>query len=104
MGIAMIVYGLWAVVNGFSQAFSQGQGAMSGSMMAGLMGFMGLMSLMESWKIYNLKKARQLHTHPLFQTARSWRRTERDTFGVVHRINVSDLDDDTPLFAGGCRA
>merc|ERR1719191_1000550 len=88
---------MWIVIH----AFTAGGG--TSSMLQGVMGFMGVMSLMESWKIYNLKKQRLLHTHPLFRTARSWRRDERDAFGVVHRINASDFDDDTPLFLGGCR-
>jgi hypothetical protein len=96
--LIMIAYSLWTVIYGFEHS-----GDMGSSMMQGLMGFMGVMSLMESWKIYQLKQARRLHTHSLFQTARSWNRQERDAFGVVHRINVSDYDDDTPLFTGGCR-
>lgn len=35
------------------------------------------------------------------QVAKSWRRTERDRFGVVHRINQSDFDDEQPLTSGG---
>jgi len=95
--VLMICYSLYIVYQGIS-----GGGDPGSSMINGLMGFMGVMSLMESWKIYNLRKTRQLNTHPLFQTARSWNRTDRDAFGVVHRINTSELDDDTPLFTGGC--
>jgi len=64
---------------------------------------MALMSLQESWNIYQLKKRRQLWMHPLFQTARSWQRSDRDQFGAVHRLNDSEYDDDTPPFLGGCR-
>jgi len=63
-------------------------------------GFMGIMSLVEAYKIWELRKARRLHTHPLFQAARSWNRTERDAFGNVQRINVSDFDDEEPLRSG----
>ncbi|CAE7582176.1 unnamed protein product, partial [Symbiodinium natans] len=72
-------------------------------LMGGLMGWMGVMSLFEARNIYKLRKARQLHTHPLFEVAKSWRRTERDAFGTVHRINNSDFDDDAPLTTGGWR-
>lgn len=94
--LLIIGYSLYIVVGGISS------GGGTSSMLQGVMGFMGVMSLMEAYKIHNLKKQKILHTHPLFQTARSWRRTDRDAFGVVHRINVSELDDDTPLFLGGC--
>ena len=43
----------------------------------------------QAHRIWKLRKARLLHTHPLFEVAKSWRRTERDAFGVVHRINQS---------------
>eukprot|EP00913_Durusdinium_trenchii_P021168 g19890.t1 len=69
--------------------------------MGGLSGWMGIMSLMEARRIWKLRKARQLNTHPLFEVAKSWRRTERDAFGVVHRINHSDFDDEQPLTSGG---
>lgn len=89
--ILMIVYALWGFVHG-------------GGMLGGLMGWMGVMSLMEAKKIWELRKARQLHTHGLFQVARSWGRQERDAFGAVHRINHSDFDDEAPLMhGGGCR-
>jgi len=93
--LLIIGYSLYIVYAGLI-----GGGGTSG-MLQGVMGFMGVMSLMEAYKINKLKEQRLLHTHPLFATARSWRRTDRDAFGVVHRINVSELDDDTPLFAGG---
>ncbi|CAE7613761.1 unnamed protein product, partial [Symbiodinium pilosum] len=83
-------------IYGLTQAGVQG-------IMGGLMGWMGVMSLMEARNIYKLRKARQLHTHPLFEVAKSWRRTERDAFGVVHRINQSDFDDEAPLTTGGWR-
>eukprot|EP00435_Cladocopium_sp_Y103_P027327 s163_g6.t1 len=69
--------------------------------LGGLVGWMGVMSLIEARRIWKLRKARQLHTHSLFEVAKSWRRTERDRFGVVHRINQSDFDDDQPLTSGG---
>jgi hypothetical protein len=61
------------------------------------MGWMGVMSLSEAYKIWTLRKARRLHEHPLFHTARSWQTQQRDEFGVVHRLNVSDFDDEAPM-------
>eukprot|EP00439_Symbiodinium_sp_Y106_P056240 s2121_g7.t2 len=90
--LAMIGYTVYAL-------FEAGVRGLMGS----LMGWMGVMSLMEARNIYKLRKARQLHTHPLFEVAKSWRRTERDAFGVVHRINQSDFDDEAPLTSGGWR-
>merc|ERR1719226_412094 len=58
------------------------------------------MSLVEARRIWQLRKARQLHTHPLFEVARSWQRSERDEFGRVRRINNSDFDDEEPLTRG----
>lgn len=58
------------------------------------MGWMGVMSLVEANRIWELRKARQLHTHALFQIARSWQRRDRDSMGVVHRLNTTDLDDE----------
>jgi len=84
-------------------AFSHITQVQSASLLNGMMGLMALMSLQESWNIYQLKKARRLYQHPLFQTARSWQRADRDRFGAVHRINDSEYDDDTPPFLGGCR-
>lgn len=96
--LLLIVYSLWTVVH----SFEAGGGA-TASLLQGVMGWMGVMSLMEAHRIYQLKKARRLFTHPLFFTARSWRREERDAFGVVHRINNSDFDDDVPpLDRGTC--
>lgn len=69
--------------------------------MTGVMGWMAVMSLFEAKKIWDLREKQQLHTHPLFETARSWRTEERDSFGVVHRINTSELDDNEPLVPVG---
>mmetsp|Transcript_21978 Transcript_21978/g.61472 ORF Transcript_21978/g.61472 Transcript_21978/m.61472 type:complete len:436 (-) Transcript_21978:115-1422(-) len=66
----------------------------------GLMLWMGVMSLCEAHKIITLLNAKRLYEHPLFQTARSWRREERDRFGRLARINTSDADDDEPLSGG----
>ncbi|CAJ1418166.1 unnamed protein product [Effrenium voratum] len=90
-GLLMIAWAVWGLIKA-------GPSGILGS----LMGWMGVMSLMEAWRIWKLRKARQLNTHPLFEVAKSWRRTERDRFGVVHRINQSDFDDDEPLTRGGC--
>eukprot|EP00413_Alexandrium_margalefii_P042496 CAMPEP_0204601108 /NCGR_PEP_ID=MMETSP0661-20131031/55830_1 /ASSEMBLY_ACC=CAM_ASM_000606 /TAXON_ID=109239 /ORGANISM="Alexandrium margalefi, Strain AMGDE01CS-322" /LENGTH=361 /DNA_ID=CAMNT_0051611951 /DNA_START=333 /DNA_END=1418 /DNA_ORIENTATION=+ len=87
----------------FIAGVSAGQG--QAAMLNSLMGFMGLMSLVEAYKIWELRNARRLYTHPLFLTARSWNRTEHDGTGRVHRINVSDLDDEQPFSVegGACR-
>ncbi|EER13803.1 hypothetical protein Pmar_PMAR000963 [Perkinsus marinus ATCC 50983] len=58
---------------------------------------MGGMCLVEVYKIYTLMEQRQLHTHPLFENARSWGRQERDQFGVVNRMNVAFRDDDDDI-------
>merc|ERR1712136_309322 len=57
----------------------------------------GVMSLVEVYNIWTLRKTRMLHEHPLFQTARSWQTQQRDEFGVVHRLNVSAFDDEAPM-------
>mmetsp|Transcript_36311 Transcript_36311/g.83471 ORF Transcript_36311/g.83471 Transcript_36311/m.83471 type:complete len:124 (-) Transcript_36311:14-385(-) len=56
---------------------------------------MGVMSLMEAYRINELRLKKQLHTHPLFQTARSLTTRRRENDGtLVARLNQSDLDDD----------
>lgn len=73
-------------------------------MMQLLMCWLGVMSLVEAKKIWDLRKRRLLHTHALFQVARSWQRSERDSYGnSVHRLNHSDFDDEAPLMRGSCR-
>merc|ERR1719336_3247471 len=62
--------------------------------MAGIMGWMGFMSLMEVGRIWELRKAQRLYTHPLFTIARSWQRREHDGSGFVTRLNMSDYDDE----------
>jgi hypothetical protein len=89
-----MIYSLYGAVSHMTQTSSA-------SLMNGMMGLMALMSLQESWNIYQLKKRRQLWMHPLFQTARSWQRSDRDQFGAVHRLNDSEYDDDTPPFPWG---
>jgi len=97
--LLLIVWSAYSVIS----AFAGGENA-TASLLSGVMGFMGVMSLMEANKIWQLKKARRLNTHPLFLTARSWQREDRDAFGVVHRINNSDFDDDVPFTSRGtCR-
>ncbi|CAK0867367.1 unnamed protein product, partial [Prorocentrum cordatum] len=90
----------WAIYTVF---FALVGGGGAGSMLSGLMGWMGVMSLVEARRIWQLRKARQLHTHPLFEVARSWQRSDRDQFGRVHRINNSDFDDEQVL-TRGCAA
>lgn len=89
----MILYALWGL-------YSAVHGGGAGQLMGSLMGWMGVMSLIEANKLWQLRAARRLHTHPLFQTARSWNRRERDAFGVVNRINTTDFDDEEPLSDG----
>lgn len=67
------------------------------SMMGGIMVLMGVMSLVEAHRIYGLIEQKRLHTHPLFQTARSWGRRRRDAHGVVHEVNQTDADDSDEL-------
>jgi len=97
---------LWAAVPcaGLLIAYAAMSIRSTGDPLSGVMGFMGVMSLIECYNIWTLRKARRLHEHGLFRTARSWRRTERDSFGVVHRINQGDFDDEAPLSGGGCAA
>lgn len=61
---------------------------------AGLLGMMGCMSLVEAYRIYNLRESRQLHTHSLFEIARSWSRTRHDGRGNFTQLNTSANDDD----------
>jgi len=97
-GIFFIGWSLKTFVLGVQAG--QGQAAMLNS----VMGFLGVMSLVEAYKIWELRRVRRLHTHPLFQTARSWNRVDRDRFGQVNRVNVSEFDDEHPLTSGGaCR-
>lgn len=93
--LLMILYAIWGL-------YGAVHGGGIGQLMGGLMGWMGVMSLIEANKIWQMRKARRLHQHALFQTARSWNRRERDAFGVVNRINVTDFDDEEPLVDGGC--
>merc|ERR550525_1297332 len=51
------------------------------------------MSLVEAYKMYNLREERRLNTHPLFKTARSGLARRTDGFGAFHEINQTDLDD-----------
>lgn len=93
--LLMIGYSVYSVYNGVSR----GQG-ISG-MMGSLMGYMALMGLAEAYRIWQLREARLLHQHALFQTARSWGRREHDGQGLVSRINVAEFDDEQPLNRGG---
>lgn len=93
--LLMIGYAVYTFVAGVSH------GAGISGMMGSLMGFMAVMGLFEAYKIFQLRKNRQLHTHSLFQTARSWNRREHDGFGYVNRMNQGDFDDDMPLTGGG---
>lgn len=67
----------------------RGQGGGQG-FMQGLTAYMAIMCLMEAYKIWSLMKKRQLHTHYLFELARSDTTYE----GNTRRFNTSDYDDD----------
>lgn len=73
-----------------------------GIMMFGIMGWMGVMSLIEAYNIYQLRAQQRLHTHPLFQNARSWGATNHDDRGAFHHINGTDLDDSDTGAPGTC--
>merc|ERR1719506_1371988 len=60
--------------------------------MTGLTAYMAIMCLMEAWKIWGLIKRRQLHTHYLFELARSDTMYDRNT--NAWRINNTGRDDD----------
>lgn len=79
----LILYAMYS----YKQAITTGNGM--GTMMPGLMGMMGVMSLVEAYRIYGLREEQRLYTHPLFRTARSWN-DRRDGFD---RINTWDMDD-----------
>lgn len=84
---AMIGYSLWSVMVGINA------GAGSNALMSGLMGLMGVMSLVEAYKLHQMREQRQLHKHPLFQTARSQIVTQHDGSGMVTTFNQQGLDD-----------
>jgi len=65
-----------------------------GGMMSGVSAYMGIMCLMETWKIYQLLQSQQLHKHPLFELARSDTQTVEDSLGLSRRLNTVDRDDD----------
>ncbi|CAD7925893.1 unnamed protein product [Amoebophrya sp. A120] len=66
-------------------------------MMPAISGYLAIMCLIEAYNIWQLYEKRQLHTHRLFELARSG--TYFDPVQNARRINVSGLDDD--LNAGG---
>lgn len=70
------------------------------SMSVAIVGFMGVMSLMEAWKLHELQKQGQLHQHPLFPNARSQTVAANDGRGAFNRINDSENDD--PNNGCGC--
>eukprot|EP00747_Dinoflagellata_sp_TGD_P060482 gnl/TRDRNA2_/TRDRNA2_152047_c4_seq1.p1 gnl/TRDRNA2_/TRDRNA2_152047_c4~~gnl/TRDRNA2_/TRDRNA2_152047_c4_seq1.p1 ORF type:complete len:253 (-),score=44.31 gnl/TRDRNA2_/TRDRNA2_152047_c4_seq1:46-804(-) len=83
--IGRVVY---AQLHGASQATG---------MFAGIQGYMGLMCLAEAYKIYRLLKEEQLHTHPLFELARSDTRTVGNTMRLNHEAR-----DDTEIPTTRC--
>lgn len=70
------------------------KGMAGGGLMPGVTAYMGFMCLMETYKIYRLLKEEQLHTHPLFESARSAVRPVVDSAGVSQRLNDSSRDDE----------
>lgn len=68
-------------------------GMHGGGLQPGITAYMGFMCLMESYKIYNLMKEERLHTHPLFELARSNTRELSDSLGSAHRMNTAERDD-----------
>jgi Zn-dependent protease len=70
------------------------KGMAGGGLMPGVTAYMGFMCLMESYKIYKLMQEKQLHTHPLFASARSEVRAVVDSAGVSQRLNDSANDDE----------
>eukprot|EP00928_Gymnodinium_smaydae_P036657 TRINITY_DN2559_c0_g1_i1.p1 TRINITY_DN2559_c0_g1~~TRINITY_DN2559_c0_g1_i1.p1 ORF type:complete len:438 (-),score=31.66 TRINITY_DN2559_c0_g1_i1:309-1622(-) len=86
-----------------SGAFDRGGVGHLPDMMHGVLLWMGIMSLCEAFRIASLLNEGRLHTHPLFETARSWQRPSRDSYGSVNRINTSNLDDEEVVLGGsGC--
>lgn len=69
-------------------------GLHGGGLQPGITAYMGLMCLMESYKIYQLMKEERLHTHPLFELARSQTRPVSDGYGNSVRLNQYDRDDE----------
>lgn len=65
--------------------------------MQGLTVYMAIMCLMEAYKIHELIRKRQLHTHYLFELARSDMMYDRDG---ARRFNTSNLDDGPDLERG----
>lgn len=82
--VLLLLYGVRIWYHG------QGQSAM---MVAGLMGMMAVMSMVETYRIYKLREDRKLHTHALFRTARSEVATHRDDYGRVSRLTQGSFDD-----------
>jgi len=68
-------------------------GLRSGGLSPGITAYMGLMCLMESYKIYQLMRDNRLYTHPLFELARSSTRDVTDDMGTSTRLNTQERDD-----------
>jgi len=85
--IGLILYALWCCMESGGQGFS--------SIVACIMGWMGIMSLIEAYNIYNLREQQQLHLHPLFRTAQEQADDEQGTF---QHINSASRDGQEPKF------
>ncbi|CAE7198438.1 unnamed protein product [Symbiodinium natans] len=68
-------------------------GSHGGGLQPGITAYMGIMCLMESYRIYQLYQEERLHTHPLFELARSDTVRMVDSSGPAARLNNSDRDD-----------
>jgi len=68
-------------------------GLRSGGLSPGITAYMGIMCLMESYKIYQLMKDNRLYTHPLFELARSQTRDVTDDLGTSTQLNTQERDD-----------
>lgn len=66
----------------------------AGGLMPGVTAYMGFMCLIETYKIYQLLKEERLHSHPLFESARSQVRSVVDSEGATTRLNDSAKDDE----------
>jgi len=81
----------------------QGGGG-GGSLMIGLMGWMGAMSLVEAYRLWELRSQHQLHLHPLFETARSTTQTWTTKTQVAYadqQALVASLAAGGPLLVAG---
>jgi len=75
-------------------------GLRSGGLSPGITAYMGIMCLMESYKIYQLMRDGRLYTHPLFELARSSAQ-ERDDPEVAARASHVQFTELRPFTGAG---